>query len=144
MRVVLDASCIISAALKPNSIPEQALLLALREHSITLSVPVFNEMTEVLERPRMRRAVTAEERNQILTLLSSNAFWVVPHVAVTDCRDAKDNKYLELALAARAEVIVSGDADLLVLDPWRGVRILAPRDFLRSAGNEPEAQPTSP
>jgi hypothetical protein len=45
-------------------------------------------------------------------------------VRVTDCRDPKDNKYLELALAAGAETIVSSDDDLLVLHPWRGVRIL--------------------
>jgi predicted nucleic acid-binding protein len=50
-----------------------------------------------------------------------------------DCRDAKDDKYLEPALAAGAEVIVSSDDDLLVLDPWRGVRILRPADHLAEA-----------
>ena len=51
-----------------------------------------------------------------------------------DCRDAKDNRYLELALAARAAAIVSGDEDLLVLDPWRGVRVLRPAQFLEMLG----------
>ena len=49
---------------------------------------------------------------------------------MTDCREAKDNKYLELALAAGAGIIVSSDEDLLVLDPWRGVRILLPAQYL--------------
>jgi predicted nucleic acid-binding protein len=49
---------------------------------------------------------------------------------VTDCRDPKDAKYLELALAAGAETIVSSDDDLLVLHPWRGVRVLRPADYL--------------
>jgi hypothetical protein len=49
---------------------------------------------------------------------------------VTDCRDPKDNKYLELSLAAGAETIVSSDDDLLVLDPWRGVRIMRPAEYL--------------
>jgi predicted nucleic acid-binding protein len=49
-------------------------------------------------------------------------------------RDAKDNRYLELALAARATVIVSGDADLLTPDPWRGVRVLPPAQFLDEIG----------
>ena len=53
-----------------------------------------------------------------------------PAERVTDCRDAKDNRYLELALAASADIIVSGDQDLLVLDPWRGVRILSPAAFV--------------
>jgi predicted nucleic acid-binding protein len=44
----------------------------------------------------------------------------------------KDNKYLELALAAGAEIIVSSDDDLLVLHPWRGKRILRPADYLAS------------
>jgi uncharacterized protein len=51
-------------------------------------------------------------------------------VRVTDCRDPKDDKYLELALAAGAETIVSSDDDLPVLDPWRSVRILNPAGYL--------------
>lgn len=50
---------------------------------------------------------------------------------VRACRDAKDNKYLELALAAQADAIISGDEDLLVLHPWRGIPILRPAEFLR-------------
>ena len=59
-----------------------------------------------------------------------------PTERVADCRDAKDDKYLELALAARAAVIVSGDADLLVLHPWRGVRVLRPAEYLAEAGGD--------
>jgi predicted nucleic acid-binding protein len=47
-----------------------------------------------------------------------------------DCRDPKDNKYLELALASGAETIVSSDNDLIVLHPWRGVKILGAADYL--------------
>jgi predicted nucleic acid-binding protein len=53
---------------------------------------------------------------------------------VTECRDSKDNTYLELALAAGAWAIVSGDEDLLVLDPWRSVRLLRPAAYLAEAG----------
>ena len=49
---------------------------------------------------------------------------------MSDCRDPKDNKDLELALAARAGTIVSSDDDLLVLHPWRGVRVLRPAAYL--------------
>jgi predicted nucleic acid-binding protein len=54
-------------------------------------------------------------------------------VHVTDCPDPKDDKYLELALAAGAETIVSSDDDPLVLHRWRGVRILRPADYLALA-----------
>jgi hypothetical protein len=57
--------------------------------------------------------------------------WFDPAERVTDCRDAKDDKYLELALVAKAGVIVSSDDDLLTLNPWRGVWILRPTEYLR-------------
>lgn len=59
--------------------------------------------------------------------------WFVPAERVTDCRDAKNNKYLELALASGAGTLVTGDADLLVLHPWRSVRILRPAEYLADA-----------
>lgn len=62
--------------------------------------------------------------------MRSEAVWFEPTLRVNDCRDPKDDKYLELALAAGAEIIVSSDADLLVLDPWRGVRIVRPASYL--------------
>ena len=69
----------------------------------------------------------------MLELLRGAAVWFDPAVRVNDCRDAKDNKYLELALASGAETIISSDDDLLVLDPWRGVRILRPAAYLAVA-----------
>ena len=53
-----------------------------------------------------------------------------PTIPVHDCRDPKDNKYLELALAADAQIIVSSDNDLLTLTPWRGIHILRPVEYL--------------
>jgi uncharacterized protein len=58
------------------------------------------------------------------------AVWFVPSEHVAACRDPKDDKYLELARAAGAAFIVSGDDDLLVLHPWRGVSILSPAAYL--------------
>jgi putative PIN family toxin of toxin-antitoxin system len=49
------------------------------------------------------------------------------------CRDPKDDKFLELAVSGGADVIVSGDADLLVLDPFRGIAIVTPSVFVRRA-----------
>lgn len=88
-------------------------------------------MRDVLARPKFARYLTDEDRTAILALMTDAAVWVEPTETVHDCRDAKDNKYLELAAAARAEVVITSDSDLLVLDPWRGVRIVRPADFLR-------------
>ena len=98
-----------------------------------LSDIVFREIAEVLARPKFARILTHDRRRETLELLSAAALWVEPQTVIEDCRDPKDNRYLELALAARATVIVSGDADLLVLHPWRTIRILRPAEFLREA-----------
>jgi putative PIN family toxin of toxin-antitoxin system len=87
-------------------------------------------MRDVLGRPKFANAFTEEERSVVLALMTEAAVWVEPTAAVHDCRDAKDNKYLELAAAVGAEIIVSSDGDLLVLDPWRGIQIMRPAAYL--------------
>jgi len=132
--IVFDASAVVSAALRADGLPERALLRAEETDIFALSAEVDAEIAGVLERPRFAAAVSAVRRSRILDVLRSNAVWFSPSERVADCRDAKDNKYLELALAAGAWAIVSGDADLLVLHPWRGVRILRPAAYLAEAG----------
>jgi hypothetical protein len=53
-----------------------------------------------------------------------------PLDSIADCRDAKDNYILAIADAGQAEIIISEDADLLILDPWRGVRLLRLFQFI--------------
>jgi putative PIN family toxin of toxin-antitoxin system len=88
------------------------------------------EIRGVLARRKFSRALTDGDRNAILALIMDAAFWVEPTLKVNDCRDAKDNKYLELAATTGAEIIISSDDDLLVLDPWHGTRIIRPTRFL--------------
>ena len=130
--VVLDASTIVSAALVPNSTPDRALISARNGGVICLSAPVLNEIEQVLRRPKFARSLRRGRIDEVLALLTASARWFAPTEPVYDCRDAKDNKYLELALAAGASVIVSGDDDLTSLDPWRGIRIVTPADYVRS------------
>ena len=118
--------------------PERALLRAEALDLFALSAEVDTEIAEVLDRPRFAKAVTAVRRMRVLDMLRNNAVWFSPVERVTDCRDAKDNNYLELALAAGAGTIVSGDSDLLVLHPWRGLQILRPAAYLMQADGHPE------
>jgi putative PIN family toxin of toxin-antitoxin system len=128
--IVVDASTLVGAALKVNSLPEQAFFQARREDKIALSIPVEAEIASVMLRPKLARLISAERRSQILVLLRRRAVWFTPETAVSECRDEKDNKYLELALEAEAGIIVSSDNDLTVLNPWRGIRILRPAEYL--------------
>lgn len=129
-KVVFDASALVGALLKPDSVPERALLLARTSEAVCLSAAVEAEIREVFARPKFRKYLTSGRAERVLDLLTASAVWAVPTEAVTDCRDAKDNKYLELALATGASTIVASDDDLLALDPWRGVRIVSPADYV--------------
>ena len=141
MLVVFDASCVVGAALKSDSIPRRALLSARERHTIALSASVFAEVEGGLGRPKFAQILTDDRRAEILGLLTAAAVWFEPDVRIQDCRDPKDNRYLELALAAGAVALVSSDEDLLVLNPWRGVQILRPWDFLAGEWNLPEGSP---
>ncbi len=81
-------------------------------------------------RPKFAKYVAEGRGELILGLLTKSALQVEPTDRVTDCRDSKDNKYLELALAAGAKTIISSDDDLLVLHPWRGISIVTPSAFV--------------
>jgi putative PIN family toxin of toxin-antitoxin system len=116
--------------LKRQGVPRQAILKARATDIIALSRPVFEEIREVLERPKFRRYLSNHDRQEILMLLAGAAVWVKPVSVVTDCRDRRDNMYLELAAAAEADFLLSSDQDLLVLDPWRNVRIISPAAYL--------------
>lgn len=135
--IVFDASTLVGAALKVDSVPERALLRAEEVDVFALSFAIEAEIAEVLDRPKFAHAIPRERRERILSILRGASIWFEPAERVTDCRDPKDNKYLELALAAGAEIIVSSDDDLIVLHPWRGVRILRPADYLLPSGPSP-------
>lgn len=131
---MFDANTVISAALNPNGTPRRALAAARKHGTLALSRTVYQEVAEVLARPKFARVLTDDRRREALELLSAAALWVEPTVAVRDCRDGKDDRYLELALGAGAAAIVSGDEDLLALHPWRGIQVLRPAEFLHMLG----------
>jgi putative PIN family toxin of toxin-antitoxin system len=130
LRCVLDTNVIVSAVLLAGSVPRQAFDKALDEGTILISAPVLLELTEVLSRRKLNKYFLEEERMRFLVALLKEIELIEITEAVNDCRDAKDNKFLELAASGRADYVVSGDEDLLVLNPFRGVPILTPREFV--------------
>ena len=127
---VFDANAIISAVLLPGSTPRRAFDKACARGRILLSEPIITELDDVLRRPRFEKYIRADERIHFLVALLREAHIVRVTETVANCRDPKDNKYLALAHEAQAACIVTGDKDLLVLNPYRGISILTPRQFL--------------
>jgi uncharacterized protein len=128
--IVLDTNTLLSAALFPNSIVYKAYKKARNNYRIVLSPKIWAEATEVFKRPKFDKYVGLEYRLIFLEALKRTAIFIEPNETITDCRDPKDNKFLELAVASDAQFIVTGDDDLLVLNPYRGITILKSGDFL--------------
>jgi putative PIN family toxin of toxin-antitoxin system len=93
---------------------------------------VLVELREVIERKKFDRYVDLATRREFIERYVGEAKLVRVIHAVHECRDAKDDKLLEFALSGRADVIVTGDEDLLILHPWRGISILSPAQYLES------------
>lgn len=129
---VFDTNCLLSASILPNSLLKQAFEKAIRLGSIATSQEVFEEYTQVLFRRKFDKYfISDEERLFIINLVGTRLRVFSPAEIITDCRDPKDNKFLELAVASDAACIISGDKDLLILHPFRGIPILNAADFLK-------------
>ena len=129
-RVVMDTNVFVSGLLRHSSVPGCAAEKARNQAVVLVSQATMNELADVLARARFDPYVTLEERTQFIRLIASTAEFVPIIHTVRECRDPKDDKFLEVALNGRADVIVTGDADLLAMNPWRGIAILSPADYL--------------
>jgi putative PIN family toxin of toxin-antitoxin system len=130
MRCVVDTNVVVSASVLSLSIPRQAVERALRGAVLLFSESTMDELKDVLFRSKFDRYVSREDRALFLAQLSAAAELVPIIQLVRECRDSKDDKFLEVALNGRADVIVTGDADLLGMNPWRGVKIASPARYI--------------
>lgn len=128
--IVFDTSTLVGVVIRPAGNPNLAFRRALATEGVAVSRALFDELVDVLHRKRLERFVVPDQRREFLGALTALAVRFEPAVPVRDCRDPKDDKVLELALACAARAIVASDADLLVLHPWRCVPILSPSDYL--------------
>ena len=132
IRFVFDTNTIVSALLFGNSVPRQAFDRALESGTILISDSLVMELSRVLGRERFDQYVSLEERNEFLVSLIRDSDLIEITESVQACRDPDDDRILELAVNGAAVYIVTGDSDLLVMNPFRGVEILTPAGFLRS------------
>ena len=119
-----------SAVLLPRSVPRQAFDLAAAQGSLLVSNQTAAELDEVLRRPKFDKYVSESQRLEFLTALLRQAEVIEVLDVIMECRDPKDNKFLELALSGKGSHIVTGDADLLVLHPFRGIPVVSPQSYL--------------
>lgn len=133
IRVVVDTNVAVSAVLLPRSIPRQAFDAAMENGKLLVSESTVSELDEVLRREKFNRYVSEASRLEFLAALVEAAEQVEITESIHVCRDEKDDKLLELAVSGLATHILSGDADLLMLHPFRGIAIVTPHDFLAAS-----------
>jgi uncharacterized protein len=129
LRVVFDTNVLISAAILKNSTSAKGFRHGLEHFELVHSGATYAELAEVLERPKFAKYLNELEREAFLSLVAQASLPIDVHSVITDCVDPKDNKFLELAIDAHATIIVSGDAHLLTMHPYRAVTILSPAAF---------------
>ncbi|MBL8350526.1 MAG: putative toxin-antitoxin system toxin component, PIN family [Burkholderiaceae bacterium] len=130
-RWVLDTHTLISRMLVPAGVAGRAVDHALALGLLLASDDTLGELARVLARPKFDRWESLAERQRFIQLLGGVARRITITHRVQACRDPSDDKFLQLALNGEAEAIVTGDQDLLVLNPFHGVRIVTPADFCR-------------
>ena len=97
-----------------------------------MSLPVLQELSATLNRKKFDRYLTPEDRDRFLAALIRETVLVELTETIQICRDPKDDKLLELALSGNADCLITGDNDLLILNPFRAISILTPAEFLSS------------
>jgi uncharacterized protein len=126
LRLVVDTNVLISRLLSPRSLAARAVDLAIKEARLLVSEATLSELARVLARPKFDRYVDIEDRQEFIRHISTLVEVVTILQRFQACRDPKDDMFLDVAVNGQASTIITGDADLLALDPFMEIRIVTP------------------
>ncbi|WP_461117645.1 putative toxin-antitoxin system toxin component, PIN family [Spirosoma jeollabukense] len=128
--IVFDTNGLVSAALLARSVSRLAFDKAYQQCRLLTSTACLDELSDVLHRPKFAKYITPFEASLFINRYALVAHIVPITLRITDCRDVKDNKFLEVAVYGEASYLISGDLDLRILHPYRSIPIITPNDFL--------------
>lgn len=129
-RLVLDTGVLVSAAIRPSSVPALAFEKALLRFEVCASAETLAELASVLGRAKFDRYAAVSQRQAFIAGYRAHAHLFEVTLTISDCPDPKDNMFLALAETAGAELIIASDPHLTDMHPWRGIPILPPAAFL--------------
>lgn len=130
MRVVIDTNVWISSLLRPSRDHADAVAALWKRATVLYPAAVLDELIDVLGRKKIRRYVSPQSALDLVARFTARAELVEITETIKASRDPDDDKFLELAVAGKADMIVTGDTDLLDLHPFRDIAILSPREAL--------------
>lgn len=141
LRIVFDTNALISAAILPNSVSNEALTIAVEHFDILTSKEAWQEFDTRVQKPKLFHYFgTVPKRDDVVSFVNQALIHIQVQSTVLDCADTDDNKFLALALDGDASILVTGDQDLLVLHPWRNVHIMRSGEFVRAFNEAGDAQ----
>lgn len=127
---VFDTNILLSALFDETSVPAKALKRARLQAVLLISESVKFEYRQVFLRTKFDKYISLRTRIEFIENIIANSFPVNITEEISECRDPKDDKWLSLAVSAKADCIITGDQDLLILHPFRNIPILSAVDFL--------------
>ena len=130
LRFVIDTNTLVSSVLIDLSIPDLAVRLIRQSGIILVSIATLEELQEVMNRPKFDKYVDSKIRSEFIVQLTQQSELVEIQEFIIACRDRKDDKFLEVAVNGKADYLITGDRDLLVLHSFRNIQILTPSEFL--------------
>ncbi|HEY9703459.1 MAG TPA: putative toxin-antitoxin system toxin component, PIN family [Allocoleopsis sp.] len=130
LRIILDTNVLISGLLLSSSTSQKVFDLVTEKETLLISATTFAEIYQTLIRPKFDKYLSIEKRFIFLGNLREKAEIVDIIETINICRDPKDNKFLEVAVNGKANYIITGDQDLLVLHPFHGINIITVKEFL--------------
>lgn len=129
-RVILDTNLLVSRALTPSSVIAGAVRLIIDHSHLLVSQATMDELATVLVRIQSKGYIKQDETLRIIHGYKEVVEWVPIIERIQACRDPKDDKFLELAVNGNAEYLITGDKDLLELQPFKNTSILSAKDFI--------------
>ena len=128
---ICDTNIFISAALIYKSNPYTIINFILsNDIFFAFSQETYDELVNVFNRKKFDAYISLEKRNLFIEKIVNSSAFYDSHKKVYICRDVQDNKFLELALASNAELLITGDDDLLVLRKIGETKIITPKEFV--------------
>ena len=130
-RYLIDTNTLISSLLFPDSFPGACLKFCIQHGSLLTSKDCLLEIQTVLYRKKFDKYLKFEERLEFFKRYVEIALLIHPVQMIRACRDPKDDIFLSLAVAGMAKVLITGDNDLKILNPFKGIPIMGAEEFIR-------------
>ena len=131
LRVVVDTNIFISGLLKSSNNRQLIILLQNSKFTLLISPETLDELISVISRPKFHKVINRIDAEALIEIIKTHAVLVNPLQKFDIIKDdINDNRFLELAFEAKADLIVSGDHHLLLLKTFHGIPIITSKEFI--------------